>query len=53
MLSISALRPLTVTRGDDPIEIPPGKTPELLVRLALDPGAIVRGDRLLAGQGAR
>src|SRR4051794_8919825 len=47
MLSISVLGPVTVTRGDNPVRVPSGKTSELLVRLALEPGVSVRGDRLL------
>src|SRR4051794_9796275 len=47
MLSISVLGPLVVRRGDDEVRVPAGKTSELLVRLALEPGRAVRRDRLV------
>lgn len=47
VLSISVLGPVSVRRGDDLLRIPSGKATELLVRLALEPGVVVRADRLL------
>ena len=47
MLQISLLGPLEVWRDGELIPVPGGKTSELLVRLALDPGVLVRTERLL------
>ncbi|MFN8049820.1 MAG: BTAD domain-containing putative transcriptional regulator [Acidimicrobiales bacterium] len=47
MLQVSVLGPLEVTRDGTPITIPAGKTSELLVRLALEAGQVVRAERLL------
>lgn len=47
MLHIALLGPLEVTRDGAPVQVPGGKTSELLVRLALEAGAPVRADRLV------
>lgn len=47
MLSISVLGSVEVDRGGEPVAVPAGKTSELLVRLALDAGRVVRTDRLV------
>ena len=47
MWSISVLGSVEIRRNGDPVSVPGGKTSELLVRLALDAGILVRTDRLL------
>jgi predicted ATPase/DNA-binding SARP family transcriptional activator len=47
MLTVAVLGPLAVTRAGRRVEVPNGKTTELVVRLALEGGAIVRADRLV------
>jgi predicted ATPase/DNA-binding SARP family transcriptional activator len=47
VLEISLLGPLEVRRDGELKPVPGGKTSELLVRLALDPGLLVRTERLL------
>ena len=47
VLSISVLGPVTVKRGDESVRFPRARHPELLVRLALDPGVTVRSGPLL------
>ena len=48
MLAISVLGPVEVRRdGRASLPVPAGKTSELLVRLALEAGALVRADRLV------
>ncbi len=47
MLSISVLGPVEITREGRPVAVPGGKTSELLVRLALDAGTLVRTERLV------
>ena len=47
VLSISVLGPVEVKRGEQLVSIPAGKTSELLVRLALEAGTVVRADRLV------
>ncbi len=47
MLSISVLGPVEVRRTGELVPVPAGKTSELLVRLALDAGVLVRTDRLV------
>ncbi len=47
MLSISVLGPVEVRRAGELVPVPAGKTSELLVRLALDAGVLVRTDRLV------
>ena len=47
MLTVSVLGPVEVRRQGEAISIPAGKTSELLVRLALEAGTVVRADRLL------
>ena len=47
VLSISVLGPVEVRRAGELVPIPAGKTSELLVRLALDAGVLVRTDRLV------
>lgn len=47
MLSIALLGPLEVHRDGRPVNVPAGKSAELLVRLALDAGTAVRADRLV------
>jgi predicted ATPase/DNA-binding SARP family transcriptional activator len=46
-LHVSILGPVEVRRDDGAVTVPGGKAGELLVRLALDAGAVVRTDRLL------
>ncbi len=41
------LGPLAVRRDGEPVTVPGGKSAELLVRLALDAGELVRTDRLI------
>ena len=41
------LGPVEVRRDGRPLPVPAGKTSELLVRLALEPGDLVRADRLV------
>ena len=47
MLSIALLGPLEVIRDGEHVHVPRGRASELLVRLALEPGALVSADRLL------
>ena len=47
MLEISLLGPLEVRRDGELVPVPGGKTSELLVRLAIDSGVLVRTERLL------
>ncbi len=47
MLQISLLGPLEVRRNSELVPVPGGKSSELLVRLALDAGLLVRTDRLV------
>src|SRR5688572_22356730 len=47
MLTVAVLGPLEVTRDGRPVAVPAGKTSELVVRLALEHGALVRADRLV------
>jgi predicted ATPase/DNA-binding SARP family transcriptional activator len=47
VLHISVLGPVEVRRDDRLVPVPGGKTSELLVRLALEAGTVVRTDRLL------
>ena len=47
MVRIAVLGPVEVRRDGSLLPVPGGKTAELLVRLALEPGALVRADRLL------
>ena len=47
MLTVSVLGPVEVRRDDEPLPVRPGKTTELLVRLALDAGVTVRTERLI------
>ncbi len=47
MISISVLGPVEVTRDGTPVSVPGGKTSELLVRLAIEAGVLVRTDRLV------
>ena len=47
VFEISVLGPLEVMRDGVALKVPAGKTSELLVRLALDAGTVVRTDRLL------
>ncbi|MFM2078615.1 MAG: hypothetical protein RJA49_2505, partial [Actinomycetota bacterium] len=47
MLAISVLGAVEVRRDGQPIPVPAGKTTELLVRLALDAGNLVSGERLV------
>ena len=44
---MSVLGPIEVRRDDQLLKVPGGKTAELLVRLALEAGLVVRTDRLL------
>jgi hypothetical protein len=45
--SPSVLGPVELRRGGTVLPVPAGKTTELLIRLALDPGAPVSTDRLV------
>ena len=47
MLQIAVLGPVEVRRDGRLVPVPGGKTAELLVRLALEPGLVVRADRLV------
>ncbi|MDP9135096.1 MAG: AfsR/SARP family transcriptional regulator, partial [Actinomycetota bacterium] len=47
MIEISVLGPVEVTRDGHRVPVPGGRTSELLVRLALEAGLLVRTDRLL------
>jgi predicted ATPase/DNA-binding SARP family transcriptional activator len=47
VLHVSLLGPLEVRRDGDIIRVPGGKSADLLVRLALDAGVVVRTDRLV------
>ena len=47
MVTISVLGPLEVRRDGELVRVPGGLTSQLLVRLALDAGCVVRADRLL------
>ena len=47
MFDISVLGPIEVRRDGELVRVPAGRTSELLVRLALDAGTVVRTDRLL------
>ena len=47
MLQISLIGPLEVRRDGRLVAVPGGKATQLLVRLALDAGVLVRADRLL------
>ena len=47
MLTVAVLGPVEVRRDGERLAVPAGKTTELLVRLALDAGARVRGDALV------
>ena len=47
MLQVSLLGPLEVRRDGQLVRVPGGKTSELLVRLALEAGLLVRTDRLV------
>jgi DNA-binding SARP family transcriptional activator len=44
---VSLLGPVEVRRGDVIVRVPGGKTAEVLVRLALDAGVVVRTERLV------
>ena len=47
MISVSVLGPVELHRDGVPVPVRPGKTTELLVRLALDAGVMVRTERLI------
>src|SRR3954463_3327380 len=47
MLSIAVLGPVEARRDGQLVSVPAGKTSQLLVRLALDAGNLVRTDRLV------
>lgn len=47
MLQVSLLGPLEVRRDGELTRVPGGKTSEVLVRLALDAGVVVRTERLV------
>jgi predicted ATPase/DNA-binding SARP family transcriptional activator len=47
VFQISVLGPVEVRRGDQPLSVPGGKTSEVLVHLALEPGVVVSADRLV------
>ncbi|CUR57922.1 putative Transcriptional activator domain [metagenome] len=47
MLTVAVLGPLEVFRDGQHLAVPAGKSSELMVRLALEPGELVRADRLV------
>ncbi len=47
MWTVSVLGPVGLRRAGVPLAVPAGKTAELLIRLALDAGELVRTDRLI------
>ena len=47
MISISVLGPVELHRDDVAVPVRPGKTTELLIRLALEAGVMVRTERLI------
>ena len=47
MLTIALLGPLEVTRDGEQVHVPRGRASEVLVRLALEPGALVSADRVI------
>ena len=47
MISISVLGPVELQRDGVAVPVRPGKTTELLVRLALEAGVMVRTERLI------
>src|SRR4029079_981376 len=47
VISISVLGPVELHRDDVAVPVRPGKTTELLIRLALEAGAMVRTERLI------
>src|SRR3954452_15643122 len=47
VISISVLGPVELQRGGVSVPVRPGKTTQLLVRLALDAGVMVRTERLI------
>ena len=47
MTQISVLGPVSVHRGAEAVRVPGGRSAELLVRLALDAGTVVRTDALI------
>ena len=47
VLKVAVLGPLEVTRDGQHMAVPAGKTSELVVRLALEAGELVRADRLV------
>ena len=47
MLALSILGAIDVRGDDGPVRIPAGKATELLVRLALDAGTVVRSERII------
>jgi predicted ATPase/DNA-binding SARP family transcriptional activator len=47
MLAVSVLGPVELRRDGQRIPVRPGKTTEVLIRLALEAGALVRTDRLI------
>src|SRR5262245_9196296 len=48
VLAVSVLGPLEVLRDGRPVRVPAGKTPEVLIRLAVEAGEVVSVDRLIA-----
>ncbi len=47
VISVSVLGPVELRRDGVPVPVRPGKTTELLVRLALEAGVMVRTERLI------
>ena len=47
MLSVSVLGPVEIRRDGEAVRVRPGKTTEVLVRLALEAGVLVRTERLI------
>ena len=47
MLTVAVLGPVEVRRDGEQLQLPAGKSTEVLVRLALDAGLAIRADRIL------
>src|SRR6266581_2288782 len=47
MLTVAVLGPVEIRRDGEPIPVPSGKTTEVLVRLALDAGLLVRAEKMI------
>ncbi|MDQ1717900.1 MAG: hypothetical protein QOE89_1853, partial [Pseudonocardiales bacterium] len=47
MLTVAVLGPVEISRDGERISVPSGKTTEVLVRLALDAGTLVRAEKMI------